>query len=76
MNELEKAARESSTRAGYNPSIAADAVGQTVYETAFIAGAKWAEKNKEKSILMCHRDKTKVCNQCHECDVYVLNPSY
>lgn len=25
---------------------------------------------------MCLRDKTKECNLCHECDVYVLNPSY
>lgn len=76
MNELEKAARESSTRAGYNPDSAADAVGQTVYETAFIAGAKWAYMNKSKPKHMCLRDKSKVCNQCHECDVDVLNPSY
>lgn len=25
---------------------------------------------------MCIRDSTKVCNLCHECDVYVLNPNY
>lgn len=25
---------------------------------------------------MCLRDKTKKCDLCHECDVYVLNPSY
>lgn len=42
----------------------------------FIAGAKWAEKNKAKSKAMCLKDKTKVCNLCHECDVSVLNPSY
>lgn len=45
-------------------------------ERAFIAGAEWLEKNKEKSKVMCLRDKTKVCNSCHECDVSVLNPSY
>lgn len=38
---VKDAAKESSIRAGYNPNIAADAVGQTVYETAFIAGAEW-----------------------------------
>lgn len=45
-------------------------------ERAFIAGVEWAEKNKAKSKTMCLRDKTKVCNLCHECDVDVLNPSY
>ena len=25
---------------------------------------------------MCHKDKTKVCNLCHKCDVDVLNPNY
>lgn len=29
-----------------------------------------------ESKTACLRDKGKVCNQCHECDVYVLNPSY
>lgn len=32
------------------------------------------KKGKAKS--MCLKDKAKVCNLCHECDVYVLNPSY
>lgn len=41
---IKDAARESSIRAGYNPNIAADAVGQTVYETAFITGAEWQAK--------------------------------
>lgn len=31
-------------KAGYNPNIAADIVGQAVYETAFIAGAEWKRK--------------------------------
>lgn len=34
----------------------------------------WHYPAKAKNV--CLRDKTKVCNQCHECDVYVLNPSY
>lgn len=25
---------------------------------------------------MCLKDKTKVCNLCHKCDVSVLNPNY
>lgn len=45
-------------------------------ERAFIAGVEWAEKNKEKPKKMCLRDKSNVCNLCHECDVSVLNPSY
>lgn len=31
---------------------------------------------KRKQRTMCLKDKTKVCNLCHECDVDVLNPSY
>ncbi|WP_394901500.1 hypothetical protein [Bacteroides xylanisolvens] len=43
---------------------------------SFIAGTKWAEKNKATSKAMCLRDKLKECSLCHECDVSVLNPSY
>lgn len=48
----------------------------------FLAGAKWQRKQftktniEESRGIMCIKDRTKVCNQCHECDVYVLNPSY
>lgn len=45
-------------------------------ERAFIAGVEWLEKNKEESKVMCLKDKNKVCNLCHECDVDVMNPSY
>ena len=45
-------------------------------ERAFIAGVEWAEKNKVKPKTICLRDKSKVCNLCHDCDVYVLNPNY
>jgi hypothetical protein len=31
---------------------------------------------KTESKTICLRDKGKVCNQCHECDVDILNPSY
>lgn len=30
----------------------------------------------ENTKSMCLRNKSKVCNLCHECDVSVLNPSY
>lgn len=42
---------------------------------AFRAGAEWAEK-KSNHKNMCLRDRTKICNLCHECDVDVLNPNY
>ncbi|WP_099465162.1 hypothetical protein [Parabacteroides provencensis] len=45
-------------------------------ERAFIAGAEWAERNKERSKVICLKDKNKVCNLCHECDVDVMNPNY
>lgn len=39
---------------------------------AFKSGANFAlgkqEKNEKKSKRMCLRDKSKVCNLCHECD--------
>lgn len=34
----------------------------------------WNYSEKAKS--MCLKDKTKVCNLCHECDVDVINPIY
>jgi hypothetical protein len=30
----------------------------------------------QRNKRMCIEDKTKACNLCHECDVYVLNPNY
>lgn len=45
-------------------------------ERAFIAGVEWAEKNKVKPKTMCLRDKSKACNLCHDCDVYVLKSNY
>ena len=43
--------------------------------------AKFEEKldklnNKPRKKNMCLKNKTKICNLCHECDVDVLNPSY
>lgn len=45
-------------------------------QKAFMVGAEWAENNRTESKMMCLRDKTKICNLCHDCDVYVLNPYY
>lgn len=42
---------------------------------AIICGSiDWFYPEKTKSI--CLKDKTKVCNLCHECDIDVLNPNY
>lgn len=43
---------------------------------AFIAGFGYANENKKLSKQTCLRDKNKICNLCHECDVDILNPSY
>ena len=31
-------------------------------------------EHKGRNIEMCVRDKSKVCNLCHDCDIDVLNP--
>lgn len=51
-----------------------DALEHTIC-ASFISGAQFAlgkqEKNTEmsKEKLMCLRDRTKVCNRCHACDI-------
>lgn len=50
--------------------------GETFARSMFRAGAEWMESNRYESKIMCLRDKTKICNLCHDCDVYVLNPDY
>ena len=48
-----------------------------LYIHGFIAGAEWVMKLKHNKVKpMCIKDTNKRCNQCHECDVYVLNPNY
>ena len=44
MKTIEQAAKESSEKAGYNPKIASDIVGKTVYECAFKAGVIFAQR--------------------------------
>lgn len=62
---VKDAARESSTRAGYNSDIAADAVGQSVYETAFIAGAEWERKKAIAAYRnLCPSYKIKIRYEC------------
>lgn len=47
------------------------------YYHGFIAGVEWVMKLKnDKAKHMCIKDSNKKCNQCHECDVDVLNPNY
>lgn len=43
-------------------------------EAVLRSSIDWIYPDKPKA--MCIRDKTKVCNLCHECDVDVWNPSY
>ena len=69
-----------------NSSYAIIVDGELAYQrqamlNMFFKGAEWQAKqileaNKVKPKTMCLRDKSKVCNLCHECDVSVLNPSY
>ena len=60
---VKEAAREHSIKAGYNPKIAADVVGQTVYESGFVTGAEW---HRKKSIV-AYRDL---------CPLYKISPRY
>lgn len=44
MKTIEQAAKENSEKAGYNPKIASDIVGKTVYECAFKAGVIFSQR--------------------------------
>ena len=44
MKTIEQAAKESSEKAGYNPKIASDIIGKTVYECAFKAGVIFSQR--------------------------------
>ena len=44
MKTIEQAAKESSEKAGYNPKIASDIIGKTVYECAFKAGVMFSQR--------------------------------
>lgn len=35
-----------------------------------------ALKAENNETLKCLRDRRKGCNQCHDCDIEVLNPNY
>lgn len=61
---------------GCNSAFDCNECGADEYKAGFIDGVEWARKNQAKPKTMCLIDKTKVCNQCHECDVDILNPSY
>lgn len=76
MSEMEKAAREFAATKIRDKNRQPDNDIFFAAKEGFEKGAEWAEKNKEKPKTMCLRDKSKVCNLCHDCDVDVLNPSY
>lgn len=46
----------------------------TMKKVIVCSSIDWHYPENTKS--MCLRNKSKVCNLCHECDVSVLNPSY
>ena len=52
-----------------NHNSVARYVFNKIFDRAYALGkqAKDAERSKEK--LMCLRDRTKVCNRCHACDI-------
>lgn len=72
----EKYALECQREEGYPSPMYDSYDAKNMRECAFIAGVEWVEKNKVKPKTMCLRDKSKACNSCHDCDVYVLNPNY
>lgn len=65
---------------GSNTAFDCKECGTDEFKDGFIAGAEWMEEKMrttpKKQRRMCLRDKSKPCNLCHECDVYVLNPNY
>lgn len=56
----------------HNKSIFARKVFDFAFERAYALGKQ--EKEAGKSKKMCLRDKSKVCNMCHECDIDISNP--
>lgn len=76
MSEMEKAAREFAATKIRDKNRQPDNDIFFAAKEGFEKGVEWAEKNRAKPDSMCIRDKTKVCNLCHDCDVYVLNPNY
>lgn len=64
---------------GHNTAFDCCECGADEFKEGFIAGAKWMEEQTKTSVKkkrMCLRDKSKPCNLCHECDIFVINPSY
>jgi hypothetical protein len=39
------------------------------FDRAYALGKQEKDAEKSKGKLMCLRDRTKVCNKCHECDI-------
>lgn len=72
MNREEEIKQEAFNVGGVNPDWGL----LESFRIGFMEGARWADRSRAKTKLICLKDKTKVCNQCHDCDVDVLNPSY
>lgn len=77
METIEQAAEayQEAMRKVDNDSSYDDIDVDVIRYVAFMAGAEWSEK-KSNHKNMCLRDRTKICDLCHECDVDVLNPNY
>lgn len=42
---------------------------KAAFDRAFVLGKQERDAEKSKEKLMCLRDRTKVCNRCHACDI-------
>ena len=62
-------------------------IGKEINSVVYVVQSKhrFIRKVRERDLIKmkvgkhekpCLRDKEKICNECHECDVDVLNPTY
>lgn len=74
---IEKAWQDYAKEIGLPESLnyASKSIVEIAIKQAFKAGANFAlgkqekEAEKSKGKLMCLRDRTKVCNKCHACNI-------
>lgn len=72
MKTIEEQAREYALSEHHPTGYYMDIQIEEIKEFAYLQGAEDSRIKKN----VCFKDKTKVCNLCHECDVDVLNPNY
>lgn len=49
---------------------------ETAFDFAFDRAYALGKQKQKKPKQMCLRDRSKVCNLCHECDIDISNPRY